>query len=169
MKILVTIIALSFSITALGQTINDSLLAVFYNKVLDSSFRRDGINCGNSPSNNYIVRTDFDTTRLIKRIGWDRFTYYNAEESLRGLLSKPWEKNNGKIIYWIRPLVYNQDSVDFDILHATLDKVTDKTILSPWCCGGDLPRLVTRFIYNRETKVWKRTNAYQRRDLMDIK
>jgi len=172
MKRFILIVSLLYTINAIGQYpkyINDSLLATFCNVVLENTFREDGINCGLNNSKEFIIQTDLDTARLIKRIGYDRLTYYKVEESLRSLLTKPWESNNGKVIYWIRPLVYNQDSVDFDIINATLQKVTEKTILSPWCCGGDLPRLVTRFVYNREAKIWKHLTAYQKRDLMDIK
>jgi hypothetical protein len=86
MKALLVILFLSSTLNAIGQNINDSLLATFYNTVLDSSFRKDGISCGNSPLNNYLVKTDFDTSRLIKRLGWDRITFYKNDASLRGLL-----------------------------------------------------------------------------------
>jgi hypothetical protein len=174
MKQLLVILFFCFSIIAVGQYpkyipiyINDSLLAIFGNKVLENSFREDGINCGLSKSKEFLIRTDLDTARLIKKVGSNRLTFFKVEDSLRRLLSKPWNRDKGRVIYWIRQFVYNEDSVDFTIIHATLDNVTDKDIFfSPWCCGGgDIgPPPDGRFVYNKETKAWKYTTAQELKD-----
>ncbi len=156
----IIILSLFFSLTAFGQNINDSLLAAFYNKVLEASFNYDGISCGNRNAYKYIIKTDFDTARLIKIAGYSRLVFYKEDESFRGLLLRPWEKNKGRTIYRISHIVYNNDSIDVNLASWVIVSITRKNMALGLSCGGILGYIPdARFVYNKETMVWKYMSA----------
>jgi|GEM_PF-2601038 hypothetical protein len=159
MKAFLIIVISLFALTVNGQNINDSLLATFYNQVLVNSFD-NGVNCGNRKTYEYLIKTDFDTARLIKRVGWVRLHFYKEESSLRGLLLRPWRRNKGRVIYRMSNTIYNTDSVDIDLTGVEIVSVTRRNISLSVSCGGTLGYIPSaRFIFNKETKAWKYSSS----------
>ena len=156
---LIVLISLLISLTSYGQSISDSVLAAFYNKVLENSFE-NGISCGNSTTFVYLIKTDFDTAKLVKQVGWLRLRFYKDDASLRGLLLRPWKRNKGRVIYRMSNTIYNTDSVDIDLTGVEIVSVTRRNISLSVPCGGTLGYIPSaRFVFNKETKAWKYSSS----------
>jgi hypothetical protein len=163
---LIVLISLLISLTSYGQSISDSVLATFYNKVLENSFE-NGISCGNRTTFVYLIKTDFDTAKLVKQVGWLRLRFYKDDASLRGLLLRPWKRNKGRNIYKISHIAYSSDSVDINMASWLIVSVTKRNMALGMSCDGTLGYIPdARFVYNKETKIWKYISAQELIDQM---
>jgi hypothetical protein len=144
-----------FPSISFGQKINDSLLASLYNKTLTYYFSETGILKGQSKFMYVLVKTDFDTSKLIKRVGANRFRFYSSKTTEQSVLDEPLMNNKGRNIYSIYHQAYKKDSIDMNIGGWTIESISKKSIsLAAWCGGtlGYIPD--ARFIYSKTNNAW---------------
>ncbi len=149
------ILTILLPIISFGQNINDSLLSTFYNKTISLYFADSTFNNHHSEFETILIQTDFDTSRLVKYLDKNKFTYFDSNTDKHSILEKPFKKNNGRNIYCINHNVLHNDTIDVNIGGWTLSNVTKKTMsLGAWCGGtmGYIPN--GRFIFDNFSKYW---------------
>ena len=138
-----------------GQHLNDSLLATFYNKTLSYYFSDSTNNYDQNVFSSILLKTEFDSSKLVKYIGPKKLTYFNSNSSEYSVLDRPLKKNKGRRIFSITHKFFGQDTVDIDIGGWILEEVSRKKLnLAAWC-GGTIGYIPTgRFVYNRTSGNW---------------
>ncbi|WP_375561253.1 hypothetical protein ACE193_01490 [Bernardetia sp. OM2101] len=135
-----------------GQNITDSLLATFYNKTLSISFLNK---TENEPNNRILIRTEFDKNLLIQQNNLNQFIFFDKKTSYHSVLSKPFKKNAGKMIYHISHKFFGSDTVDINIGSWVIKSISRKKIALAANCGGTMGYIPdARFIFDRDTKKW---------------
>jgi hypothetical protein len=143
-----------------GQNLNDSLLVTFYNKTLTYYFSDSIPHPDQKKFACLLVKTDFQTARLIKSIGPNKFKYVNDNTHQNKVLVWPYRRNNGRSLYWINHKLIGNDTLDVNIGGWTLEQVRRKKMnIAAWC-GGTMGYIPTgRFIYNKVTGIWLFTTS----------
>lgn len=149
-----TLLIVLFPTFLSAQNINDSLLTTFYNKTIAHYFSETSL--GDRTKFDYILlRTNFDTTGLIKYSGLNKFKYFDSLTAIHSMLDKPFKSNNGRSIYWVDHKIIQQDTVDINIGGWTIENVSRKRItIGAWCGGamGYIPK--GRFIFDKAKNTW---------------
>jgi hypothetical protein len=151
---LITILIIILPTISFGQDINDSLLTTFYNNTIALYFSDTSFS-NKTKFDRILLQTDFDTTKLIKYSGLNKFKYFDSKTNKHSVLDKPFKKNNGRNIYCVNHKIIQQDTIDINIGGWTIESVTKKTMsLGAWCGGtmGYIPD--GRFIFDKEKKTW---------------
>jgi hypothetical protein len=150
------LIFILFSIPSFAQKPSDSLISGFYNITLKSIFPNT-LNNNSSLVNNKVIflKTESDTTKLIKSFGEYKIKFFTKDDDLYKLLKKPYKKSNGLYVYDISYKITGKDSVDVIINGRTLTLLNRRSFyLSLWCRGGFGYVPEGRFVYSNQDKNW---------------
>ena len=145
-----------------GQNLNDSLLVVFYNITLTDYFSDSFPHPDQKKFGCLLIKTDFQTTKLIKSRGPNKFKYVNDYTHQNKVLVWPYRRNIGRSLYWINHKIIGADTLDVNIGGWTIEKVSRKKInLAAWCGGtmGYIPD--GRFIYDKYSDKWTFTTSIE--------
>jgi hypothetical protein len=138
-----------------GQTLSDSLLCTFYNKILTLYFPDTTIHKDQAKFGCILLQTDLDTSKLIKNSGTNKFKFFSSKTKTQSVLERPLRKNRERSIYRITQKIIGFDTIDIKIGGWTITHVDKHNLtLGAWCGGrmGDIPD--ARFIYNKTINSW---------------
>ena len=155
MKRVIVILIVSFlPLKLIGQTINDSILTSFYNKLLFEYFS-DSTNINSNRKFKYaLILTDFDKAKLTSSISSIKIKYLNRDANLEKELDKPFKNNNLRNLYSIEHKVIAIDTIDIILSSALIEISKKKILLSMWCGGtmGYIPE--GRFVFSHSKNSW---------------
>jgi hypothetical protein len=138
-----------------GQNLNDSLLVTFYNKTLTYYFSDSITHPDQKKFGCLLVKTDFQTTRLLKSRGSNKFKYFNDSTQKNRVLVWPYRRNNGRSIYWINHKFLGIDTLDVNIGGWTLEKAKRRNLYFAAWDGGTMGYIPDgRFIYDKTIRSW---------------
>ena len=138
-----------------GRNFNDSLIAGFYNSTLINYFTfyadRDEMKFGS-----IIIRTNADTSLLLKQVGNNRFKFSDSQSSIKSQLTKPIWKNKARNIYSIDHTYLSNDTIDVNVGHWIVEKASNRYLNLGAICGGTMGYIPDgRFIYNSTNNTWE--------------
>ena len=138
-----------------GQNLNDSLLATFYNKTLTYYFSDSITHPDQKKFGCLLIKTDFQTTRLIKSRGPNKFKYFNDSTQENKVIVWPYRRNNGRSIYWINHKLFGTDTLDVNIGGWTLERAKRKMLYFAAWDGGTMGYIPDgRFIFDKTSGSW---------------
>jgi hypothetical protein len=147
------LISLLYAKIVSGQNISDSLLTSFYNRTLTDIFSDQFL----FPEEINIIRTECDTTNLIKFINRDnevyKLTYIDTSRKLEDVLLKA--SYYQYQTYRLYPMVKHNDTVDIKFEIKLVNRKNRKKFeYYTQCAGNYEPPTCGRFIYNKSTNKW---------------
>jgi hypothetical protein len=138
-----------------GQQLSDSLLTTFYNKTLSDYFEDTTNNQKQIKFGCILVRTNFDTINLVKKVGVHKLKCFHYHTSVLSLINRPLKKNIGRNVYGVSHEVLGQDTVEVNIGGSTIEFISrNKVFMGIWC-GGTMGHIPTgRFVFDKATNNW---------------
>ncbi len=153
-----TILILFFSFPTFSQdnwSMSQDSLRSFYNKTIINTLT-DSLDKKECEKYGFIlIKTDFDTTGLVKTFGDITFRYFSSKTPLQNVLDKPYKKHVDQTIYVVNHILFNRDSVDVNMGRQKIGRVDKKTSLIRSECAGAMGYFPTgRFVYNKSSNNW---------------
>jgi hypothetical protein len=156
-QLLTLFLLLSFSIAqkTQAQIVSDSLLANFYNTTIFNFYNDSIVRKRESNWKTYILKTEFDSLFLIKKINGKRINYYNDQIPFEQVLDSPVVSNHHRFMAWMNHQFKGADTVELHIgLRTIFADGKDCRMENPNMGLFDyLP--TARFIYNKQENKWQ--------------